>query len=117
MLSGVDVVLAEFRRVGAKSETFLVCLTPPNDTLTGGRGNDYFVFSNAGFGTDIITDYEDGLDKVKVHSSIANNIAAFNITGNGTTSVVLTQISSPTNTITLQGATAINITAADFVFY
>jgi hypothetical protein len=30
---------------------------------------------------------------------------------------VLTQISSPTNTITLNAASAINITVADFLFY
>jgi Ca2+-binding RTX toxin-like protein len=88
-----------------------------NDTMTGGAGKDLFVYSAAGFGQDIITDFEDGFDKLKVHSSIANNIAAFNITGNGTTNVVLTQISSPTNTIMLQSAGAINITAADFLFY
>jgi Ca2+-binding RTX toxin-like protein len=88
-----------------------------NDTLAGGAALDYFVYSAAGFGQDIITDFQDGLDKLKVHSSVANNISAFNITGNGTTSVVLTQISSPTNIITLNAATAINITAADFVFY
>jgi Ca2+-binding RTX toxin-like protein len=88
-----------------------------NDTLTGGSGRDIFVYSAAGFGQDIITDFEDGLDRLKVHSSIANNISAFNINGNGSTNVVLTQISSPSNTITLQGASAITITAADFLFY
>jgi Ca2+-binding RTX toxin-like protein len=90
-----------------------------NDTMTGGTGNDYFVFSAAGFGQDVVTDFADGFDKLKVHSSIANNISAFNITGNGTTNVLLTQISSPTNTITLQSgsASAINVTAADFAFY
>ena len=85
--------------------------------MTGGSGKDYFVYAAAGFGTDIITDYEDGLDKLKVHSSIANNIAAFSIANNGTTNVVLTQTSSPANTFTLQAASAINITAADFLFY
>jgi Ca2+-binding RTX toxin-like protein len=88
-----------------------------NDTLTGGTEKDYFIYSAAGFGQDIITDFHDGLDKLKVHSSVANNISAFSITNNGTTSVVLTQISSPTNTITLQSASALTITATDFVFY
>jgi Ca2+-binding RTX toxin-like protein len=89
-----------------------------NDTMTGGLGaKDYFVYSAAGFGQDRITDFEDNLDKLKVHSSVATSIAAFSIAGNGSTNVVLTQISSPTNTITLQGASAITITAADFLFY
>jgi len=85
--------------------------------MTGGTGSDYFVFSAANSGQDVITDFADGFDRLKVHSSIANNISAFNISGNGSTNVVLTHISSPTNTITLQAASAINITAADFVFY
>jgi Ca2+-binding RTX toxin-like protein len=88
-----------------------------NDTMTGGAANDYFVFSAAGFGQDRISDFEDNLDKLKVHSSVATSIAAFSIAGNGSTNVVLTQLSSPTNTITLQSASAINITAADFLFY
>jgi Ca2+-binding RTX toxin-like protein len=88
-----------------------------DDTLTGGSGKDVFVYSATGFGQDIITDFEDGSDRLKVHSSNANNIAAFSITGNGSTSVLLTQILSPTNTITLQGTSAITITALDFVFY
>jgi Ca2+-binding RTX toxin-like protein len=88
-----------------------------NDTLRGGSGKDIFVYSAAGFGQDVIVDFEDGLDRLKVHSSIASNISAFNITGNGSTNVVLTQIASPTNTITLQSASAITITAADFLFY
>jgi Ca2+-binding RTX toxin-like protein len=89
-----------------------------NDTMTGGLGvKDYFIYSAAGFGQDVVTDFEDNLDKLKVHSGVATSIAAFSITGNGSTNVVLTQISSPTNTITLQSASAINITAADFLFY
>jgi Ca2+-binding RTX toxin-like protein len=88
-----------------------------NDTLSGGAAKDYFVYSAAGFGQDVITDFQDGFDKLKVHSSIGNNISAFNITGNGSTNVVLTQISSPTNTITINSAAAINITALDFQFY
>ncbi len=89
-----------------------------NDTMTGGLGaKDYFIYAAAGFGQDIITDFEDNLDKLKVHSSVATSIAAFSITGNGSTNVVLTQISSPTNAITLQGASAITITATDFLFY
>lgn len=36
-----------------------------NDTLTGGRGADTFIFS-AGSGTDVITDFEDGVDVFQV---------------------------------------------------
>ncbi len=42
-----------------------------NDTLSGGAAKDYFVYSAAGFGQDVILDFEDGRDKIKVHSSVA----------------------------------------------
>jgi serralysin len=88
-----------------------------NDTLSGGAARDYFVYSAAGFGQDVIMDFEDGVDKLKVHSSVAADISAFTISGNGTSSVLLIQTSAPANTLVIGGAVAINITAADFLFY
>ncbi|MDD3595660.1 calcium-binding protein [Sulfuricurvum sp.] len=41
-----------------------------NDTLDGGKGNDTYVF-NRGDGSDIIYDYEGGVDSVKFGSGIA----------------------------------------------
>ena len=38
-----------------------------NDTLTGGNGNDIFVYTN-GDGNDIITDYTAKQDKIKLNS-------------------------------------------------
>lgn len=88
-----------------------------NDTLTGGADGDVFVFVDADFGQDTISDFQDGIDRLKVFSAVADNIGDFTISGNNTTSVLLTLAADPANTITLHGATPINISAADFVFY
>lgn len=37
-----------------------------NDDLTGGAGKDDFIFANTNHGTDTITDFEDGLDEIKL---------------------------------------------------
>jgi Ca2+-binding RTX toxin-like protein len=88
-----------------------------NDTLTGGNQADLFVYVEANFGADVVTDFTDGSDRLKVFSAVANDISDFNITGNGTTSVMLTLATDPNQSITLNGPAAITITATDFVFY
>jgi Ca2+-binding RTX toxin-like protein len=88
-----------------------------DDTMTGGSHGDVFVFTDAAFGQDTITDYQDGLDHFKVFSAVAADIADFAIANNGTNTVTLTLIADNSNTITIQGAAPITITAADFVFY
>lgn len=62
-------------------------------------------------------DFEDGLDKLKVHSSVAADISAFMIWGNGRSSVPLTQTSAPAVTIVIADAAALNMTAGDFLLY
>jgi Ca2+-binding RTX toxin-like protein len=88
-----------------------------NDTMTGGTQDDVFVFVDAAFGQDTITDFVDGSDSFKVYSAVADDISNFAIANNGTTSVTLTLNADPSNTITINGAAPITITGADFVFY
>ena len=40
-----------------------------NDILTGGDGKDTFVFETGDFGTDTITDWQDGLDRIEIARS------------------------------------------------
>lgn len=41
------------------------CATDGNDTLTGGEGDDKFVFlANSNSGQDVITDFQAGSDKI-----------------------------------------------------
>ena len=74
--------------------------------------------ASGGFGADTITDWEDGLDGIKIDSpGVATSLADFSIAGNGTASVLLTLNALPSSSIALHAASAITITAADFLFY
>ncbi len=91
-----------------------------NDMMTGGSDRDQFLFVETAFGQDTILDYEDGLDYLRVFSTVADDISDFIITGNGTSTVTLTlDDGTGNNTITLMShdGSNIDITAADFQFY
>jgi len=89
-----------------------------NDTMTGGADADVFLYVSGGFGQDRITDFQDGIDKLKFFSTLADSFADFDIlSGNGTNQVVLGLHADPSQTITLQGASPITISASDFVFF
>ncbi|MFD0917288.1 calcium-binding protein [Pseudahrensia aquimaris] len=91
-----------------------------DDTLTGGADRDYFQYVFAGFDHDTITDYQDGLDYLRVFSAVADEVSDFIIIGNGTSSVLLTLDDGTTdNTITLNGdgGSIVTIDASDFLFY
>jgi serralysin len=92
-----------------------------NDTMTGGADRDYFIYietaAAGGFGADTVTDWQDGLDILKIDMPVADSIADFAIAGNGTATVTLTLIGAAGNSITLNGAGPITITAADLLFY
>ena len=93
-----------------------------DDVMTGGAGADSFIFSEppaaGGWGRDNITDFQDGADKLKVDRDIADALADFTVTGNGTGLVRLAPASDPGNTITLQSAGGpIRLDAGDFRFF
>jgi Ca2+-binding RTX toxin-like protein len=93
-----------------------------DDTMTGGTGKDLFVYvetaASGGWSADTVTDFEDGKDRIKIDSpGVASAITDFNIAGNGTASVLLTLNALPSSTINLNAASAITITAGDFLFY
>ena len=57
-----------------------------NDTLTGGSGADVFVFA-AGFGSDVVTDFQDGTDRfdVRTHPALSfSELSVANVGGNAT---------------------------------
>jgi large repetitive protein len=88
-----------------------------NDTMTGGADRDIFLLYGASTGQDRATDFQDGLDLLKVHSTVADAFSDFSVAGNGTANVVLSIIDSPGNSIALAGAAAMTVTEADFLFY
>ena len=88
-----------------------------NDTLTGGTEADTFVFATfTGGEVDVITDFEDGIDHMRLHgvtgTGIAGKFAALAITD--VTGGV--EIAYNGHTIHLDGLTSAEIDQGDFIF-
>jgi Ca2+-binding RTX toxin-like protein len=88
-----------------------------NDILSGGTGSDVFRFSGLDMGSDIITDYQDGADKLSIALSLETTFSGLTFTGNGSTSVTITGLNGSGNAIVVQSATAFTLDASDFSFY
>ena len=76
-----------------------------DNVLTGGAGADIFEF-NAGFGSDIITDFVVGTDKLKIKDSGGNILTSTNLTD--TTSGADLVITLGSDDITLEGLAAVS---------
>ncbi|MEZ5842231.1 MAG: hypothetical protein R3D27_00675 [Hyphomicrobiaceae bacterium] len=86
-----------------------------NDTITGGAGSDYFYFAN-GFGTDTITDFEDGNDRFNLAAiSGLDNFGQLTLTQDGA-DVLISVTATPADTIRVEGALVAQFSAADFYF-
>ncbi|MEQ9642676.1 MAG: hypothetical protein RIM84_21810 [Alphaproteobacteria bacterium] len=83
-----------------------------NDTSTGGAGVDVFIFA-AGDGSDVVTDYADGTDKISLVG--VANFAALTIV-DGAAGAVITFEPTPTTQITLTGIAAAALDTTDFFF-
>lgn len=81
-----------------------------NDTLEGGDDVDRFIFLGNGFDDDLIYDFEDGIDMIKIDK--APNMAALTITDDGTNSLIQWNGNSITVLNTLSG----DLTSDDFIF-
>ncbi|MBA3911786.1 MAG: hypothetical protein C0524_18395, partial [Rhodobacter sp.] len=97
---------------GGTGDDFIISGTG-NDLLWGEQGADTFNFADLLFENDVIMDYEDGIDRLWFAPLAADDIGDFAITGNGTNSVTLV---IGANTLVLNGAAPINLTADDFLF-
>ncbi len=83
-----------------------------NDLMTGGAGADKFRYTETVFDHDIITDFEDGIDKIDLTGSglVFGN---FTISQQGVDTLVSRNAS---HDILLQNIVATDITVADFIF-
>jgi Ca2+-binding RTX toxin-like protein len=97
---------------GGTGDDFIIAGTG-NDTLWGEQGADTFHFTDQAFESDIIMDFEDGIDRIWFAPLAADDMTDFTLSGNGTTSVTLTM---GANTLVLNGAVPIVLTADDFLF-
>jgi serralysin len=88
-----------------------------NDQQSGGSGADIFWFTtptaSGGFGNDTISDYQDGLDKIRFALQVATGTGDFTITQNNATQVT---IAMAEGNIVVQSASAFTLTASDFIF-
>ncbi|MBE9227779.1 SBBP repeat-containing protein [Phormidium sp. LEGE 05292] len=82
-----------------------------NDSLSGGNGSDQFVLA-AGKGSDVITDFQDGVDLLALYGGLTFQQLAIAQSGSNT---VITQLGSNELLATLNGIAANLITQADFV--
>ncbi len=82
-----------------------------NDTLTGGAGSDTFV-AGPGAGTDVITDFENGIDKIDVTALGIYTINAMTITQVGTSTIIVFNNSAR---VELLNTVATSIDASDFI--
>jgi Ca2+-binding RTX toxin-like protein len=97
---------------GGTGDDYIIAGTG-NDTLWGEDGADTFHFADLAFQSDVVMDYEDCVDRLWFAPLAADDIGDFTITGNGTTSVTLL---IGANTLVLNGAAPISLTAEDFLF-
>ena len=81
-----------------------------NDTLTGGTGADTFVFLAAG-DTDTITDFQDGIDTIRIGVG-ASNFSQVTVTDVGAD----THLTFGSNTVILQNFDHTLISSGDFAF-
>jgi len=85
-----------------------------NDVLIGGNGADLFVFDDAGWGTDIILDFEDGVDLVSLEGSDVSPSDLVQVNIGGGVWLADLDAEDPTG-IFLFGVTSAQIDGTDFV--
>lgn len=85
-----------------------------DDQLTGGYGGDVFVFRKADAeSADVITDFEDGLDRIDVSDFGFSGASDIGVEQDGQDAVLTF---ADDNTVTLLGIDAADIGAGDFLF-
>jgi Tol biopolymer transport system component/Ca2+-binding RTX toxin-like protein len=91
-----------------------------NDLLTGGSASDQFVFA-AGFGKDIITDFESGHDKIDLFAVVStNDVDGWihdHVTASPTNAADTLITIDASNTITLHNVLAASLHAGDLIVH
>ena len=86
-----------------------------DDTLTAGGGADEFVISALGSGADTVTDFQDGLDLIRIYGiGVADEFSDLVVASNGSGGTLITLPDG--STITLTAIDPTDIDASDFIF-
>ena len=86
-----------------------------NDTMTGGAGVDHFYYKAAGFGADVVTDFVNGQDKIRVVGiSGWDSFSDVKVTANASGWAVVTFPDG--SSVTLNGVTTGQVDATDFLW-
>ena len=81
------------------------------DTLTGGEGSDLFGLRENGQGTDVITDFQDGVDLMQ----LPDGVTEFRVENNGSNLTQITVVATGEVIAQLEGIQPAEITLDDFV--
>lgn len=116
-LSGIERVLATSGNdtlIGSSSKEQFEGWTG-DDTLTGGGGADVFRFRDD-WGNDTITDFEDGIDKIRMDdvSDLFDGFEGLSITQDGNNTIIKL-VDDDSNVMTLLGVDASSLSAVDFI--
>ncbi|MEL6208515.1 MAG: hypothetical protein AAFR47_24985, partial [Pseudomonadota bacterium] len=98
--------------IGGLGEDVLEPGRGASDLLTGGAEADTFRFEDA-FGTDTITDFEDGIDVIDLQNiTLVGGFGGLTITQNGSDA----RVDTGQGVIVLEGVDAADLSEADFIF-
>lgn len=98
------------------------------DTLDGGQGSDIlsggvgannqdtFLFSGSMLGNDVISDWQDGVDRIRFQSATLTTFAQVQANATQVGANVVIDMPNNTDTITIQNWTLAQMSASDFLF-
>ena len=84
-----------------------------NDTMTGGAGADMFWYNGTGWGNDVITDFQLGIDQIDLRGVSGAHPLSLLTVQSGADTVISYTNGATTSTITLQNVTATSLVPRD----
>jgi Ca2+-binding RTX toxin-like protein len=87
-----------------------------SDYLTGGADADTFRFTDFSFGSDTITDWQDGIDHISIALPLETNFTGLTFAGNGTTQVIVRGFNGTGSAIIVKADAAFTLDVSDFLF-
>ena len=99
--------------VGADNRYDIITGYDGNDTMTGGIGADQFWYNGTGWGNDVITDFQLGLDQIDLRGVSGAHPLSLSTVQSGADTVISYTNGATTSTITLQNVLATSLVPHD----